>query len=494
MRYAVALTIAGSCLVLGVAGTSARMTGAQQSADTVTFTEHVAPIVFNHCARCHRPGEAAPFSLLTYEDARRRARTIARVTGARYMPPFKAEAVDYEYEDENRLTATQIDVLRQWSENGAPEGDPRKLPKLPKFTEGWTLGKPDLIVTMPEAFDVPASGPDVYRNFVIPLKLNEDKWVRAVDFRASARSVVHHTLFFYDTTGAGKREDEQDPGPGFGGTMGGFSISIGRQTPQSLLAEVSGRGVPTPAPAAGPRGRGVAPQRPGGGVGGWAPGGQAKFSPEDIGMPLPKGSDLIVSTHFHPSGKPEREQSTLGFYFARRPPTRPSMVVMLPPMNGAFKGINIPAGEARYTITDSFVLPVDVKAYSVGAHAHYLGKVLKLTATLPGGKTTTLLSIGDWDLAWQGRYQFKEFVTLPAGTRLDATIVFDNSADNVRNPSSPPRRVTFGEQSTNEMGQVGLAVIAAQPGGLIRLKEAYDQHLREAVLASPQFRRGRGGS
>ena len=219
----------------------------------VTFSEHVAPIVFSNCAPCHRPGEAAPFPLLGYRDARPLAKAIASATSSRSMPPWKAGPGDYHFRNERRLTDAQIRTIAQWVADGALEGDPATLPPLPRFTEGWQLGQPDLVVMMGEAFEVPAKGPDVYRSFVVPLGLDRDAWVRAVDFRPSARSVVHHSLFFLDNTGAARERDEDDAGPGFSGGMGGAAGLGGRRNRLGgLLAGrgagrgAAGRGAATP--------------------------------------------------------------------------------------------------------------------------------------------------------------------------------------------------------------------------------------------------------
>jgi hypothetical protein len=451
----------------------------------VTFSEHVAPIVFANCTTCHRPGEAAPFSLLSYRDARPLAKAIAAAAASRAMPPWKAGPSDYAFENARRLTDDQIATIQRWVADGAPEGDPAKTPALPRFTEGWQLGTPDRAVTMSEAFEVPAKGPDVYRNFVVPLNLDRDVWVRAIDFRPSARSVVHHSLFFLDATGAAREQDARDAVPGFPGGMGG-----GRVVGQGRgLAAILGNG-DTRAQA-----DGVARAA---GLGGWALGGRALELPSGLAFFVPKGSDLILSTHFHPSGKGEREQSSVGLYFASGPPTQAFTAIQLPPIFGVFEGLDIPAGQERYTISDSFVLPVDIRAFAVGAHAHYLGKAFTLKATLPDGAVKTLLSIGDWDFAWQERYRFKEFVALPKGTRLEATVSYDNSAANKRNPSRPPVRVTWGEESTDEMGSIGLQVVAANRGELPQLQQAIAAHIRERAFSGPglkqllQRRAGRG--
>ena len=476
-------------LVVGavVLGRGAVPSGAQ---GPVTFSEHVAPIVFANCAPCHRPGEAAPFALLSYRDARPLAKAIASATASHVMPPWKAGPGDYEFANARSLTDAQIATIQRWVADGMLEGDPARLPPLPSFTEGWQLGSPDLAVSMSEAFEVPARGPDLYRNFVVPLNLDRDAWVRAIDFRPSARAVVHHSLFFLDATGAARERDAADPLPGFAGGMGGPRV-LGAGRGAGVAGLIAGRGAADRADDQ--------VGRAGGGLGGWALGGRALELPDGLAFFVPKGSDLILSTHFHPSGTVAREQSTVGLYLASGPPRQAFGTIQLPPIFGVFEGLDIPAGEGRYVIKDSFVIPIDVRAFGVGAHAHYLGKQMRLTATLPDGAVKTLLRIDDWDFSWQERYSFKDFVSLPRGTRLDAEISYDNSAANKRNPTRPPVRVTWGEESTDEMGSIGLQVVAATPGELPRLQQALAEHIRGAAVSRPglqqllQRRGARGG-
>jgi len=395
----------------------------QPAAPKVTFAETIAPILYEHCVTCHRPGEAAPFSLITYEDARMRATLMARATQSRYMPPWHVASGYGGFVGERRLTDAQIAAFDQWVKQGTPRGDAAKMPKLPAFTDGWQLGVPDLVLEMPAGFDVPAGGPDVFRNFAIPTKLGEDRWVRAVEYRPSARKVVHHALFAYVPGGSTTQQEGADGRPGFGG-MG----SVG----------VVARGGNT------------------GGLGGWAVGGTAFSAPEGFAMLLPKGSDFLLQTHFHPTGKGETERSTIGLYFTRKPPDREMASVELPALFGFGAGINIPAGESNFVIQDSFTVPGDVKIYSTYGHAHYVGKEMKVTAVLPDGTSKSLVWIPDWDFNWQDFYLYKDPVMLPKGTRIDAMLRYDNSAGNRRNPSNPPRRVLWGEQSFDEMGTVGL--------------------------------------
>lgn len=416
--------------------------------DPVTFTEHVAPILFNNCARCHRPGEAAPFSLLGFEDAKKRARQIAEVTGKRFMPPWHADHGYVEFSNERRLTDEQIALLGAWHQQGTPEGDPAKLPAPPKFTEGWQLGKPDLILTMPEPFEVKAEGRDIYWNFVLPLNLSEEKWVRALEFRPSARSVVHHSLYYLDASGEARKFDERDPKQGYNG------MNRSNRQFQSL--------------------------------GGWAVGGEPLMLPPELAYLFPTNGDLVLQTHFHPSGKVEYETSTVGIYFAKKPPTRKFSSIQLPPLFGRLSGMDIPVGATNYTVRDSFTTPIDLHAFSVTPHAHYLGKTFLLVATLPDGKQQTLLKISNWDFNWQEDCAFKHRIPLPKGTRFDATITYDNSAENPNNPTSPPKRVKWGPMTTDEMAAITLRVIPARDEELDELRLAKRHHTLDLFIDRAQ--------
>ena len=421
----------------------------EEAATSVTFSEHIAPIVYNNCTSCHRPNEAAPFSLMSYRDVQKRGELILTVVEDRYMPPWHARSKDYVFQDHRELSDGEIALFAAWVDGGMPEGDTSNLPELPEFTDGWQLGEPDLVVSMTEGYTLYAEGPDIYRNFVIPLNLEEDKWIQAIEFRPGERSVVHHSLFYFDTTGAARERDDADPIPGY--------KTMGR----------NGEG--------------------GGAIGGWAVGGVPKKLPEGLAYRLPKGSDLILSTHFHPSGKEETEVSTVGFFFADEPPSQRFTGIQLPPAFGALAGINIPAGESDYTVTDSFELPVAVKAFGISGHAHYLGKRMLMTATLPDGKETELLSISNWDFSWQEQYRYEDYIDLPAGTRIESTVVWDNSADNIHNPNDPPIRIRWGRESGDEMGSITLQVIPADPADFRELNRAIRAHVTESSS------RNRGG-
>jgi len=400
------------------------------AADKVTFIGTIAPILYQNCVTCHRSGEAAPFALITYDDVKKRGSLIASVTQSRYMPPWHAAHGYGEFTAERSLTDAQIAAIGEWVKQGMPQGDPAKMPKLPQFTDGWQLGKPDLVLEMPKAFEVPASGPDIYRNFALPTGVTEDKWVRAVEYRPGARRAVHHAVFAYVGGGAVANREAADGKPGFAGLT---SLGLG-----------AARGLG----ASGP-------------LGGWAVGSPPYELADGLALPLPKGSDFILQLHFHPTGKVETERSTIGIYFADKAPERKIYNIGQPGFFGLLSNLDIPAGEKNYSIKGTMKMPIDMLAYSVSAHAHYLGKEMKATATLPDGTVQPLLWIKDWDFNWQDRYDYKKPVLLPKGTQLDVTISYDNSADNPRNPSNPPKRVRWGLESFDEMGGVQFIMIAA---------------------------------
>jgi mono/diheme cytochrome c family protein len=435
----------GLCLAAaGQDGATPAPAGATRAAlpAAVTFTEHVAPIIFNRCASCHRPGEAGLFPLLSYKDVRKRGKLIQRVTERRYMPPWHPAPGHGEFVNERRLSDEQVALLKRWVETGMPEGDPAKRPALPKFTEGWQLGTPDLVVSMDRVYEVPATGRDIYRYFALPLNLDEDKWVTAIELRPSARSVVHHVLFFLDRTGNARKRDGQDGQPGF--SAKGF-----------------GRGAD-------------------GSLGGWAAGGVPQHLPEGLGLPVRKGSDLVLQTHFHPSGKVEREKTTVGLYFAKKRPERTLVSFQAPPLFGLLAGINIPAGQKEYKVRGTFKVPADLDLISVGGHAHYICETMKAKATLPDGGTKALFYIPKWEFNWQSTYIYKAPVRLPKGSVIDVELTYNNSADNAANPYSPPRRIRWGEASTDEMGSIIFGAVPVRESEVAVLRQGIRQQILQA--------------
>ncbi len=405
----------------------------------VTFNRDVAPVLHGHCAPCHRPGGSGPFHLLTYQDARRRARQIVEVTASRFMPPWQPSPDSGEFVGQRRLSPAQIDTLRRWVEQGAAEGDP-PAPAPPSFPEGWELGRPDLVVTLEQAYELPAEGRDVFRNFVIPLPVNQRRYVRALELRPGNPRVVHHAVMQLARRGACDPLDARDPEPGFPGMEMGES-----DTPSGQILS-------------------------------WTPGKRAQPAPEGLAWPLEPDSDLILQMHMLPSGKPEPIRPSVGFYFADEPPEREAVVYVL-----RDNRIDIPAGESHYWIEDAATLPVDVRVLSLYPHAHYLGKEIHVWADLPSGQRRPLLRIDDWDFDWQDQYFYRDPPRLPAGSRVVMRYRYDNSADNPRNPHHPPRRVRHGPGSGDEMGNLALQLLPVEPDQLARLREAQ----LEDVVADP---------
>jgi len=376
---------------------------------SVTYSRDIAPIVLANCARCHRPGESAPFSLLTYDDVAKRSQQIVHVIRKRLMPPWKAVHDFGRFQDERRLTDREIGLIAAWSATGKPKGDAADLPPQPKFASGWRLGPPDLIVKMPRAFSVPAAGNDIYRHFVIPLGTREDRLVSAMDFRPGNSRVVHHAVVFFDDTGSARRLEAQGGGNGYSSFGGPGFI-------------------------------------PAGCLGNWTPGCTPHRLPVGAGQAMPRRSDLVLQVHYQCTGKPETDQSQVGIYFCRK---RARQVV------GSFHVLNgklrIPAGAARFRHQASYTLPTDVILLDAAPHMHLLGKEMKVTATLPDGTVQPIVWVKDWDFHWQGAYTFLKPLSLPKGTRIDVDAYLDNSAGNPLNPSSPPRDVEWGEQTRDEM-------------------------------------------
>ena len=392
---------------------------------SVTFTRDIAPILYKHCAPCHHPGEVAPFPLLTYQDAARRAALIAKVTASRYMPPWKPEPGYGHFRGERRLTDREIETIRVWAQNDAREGNPAQQPPVPKFPTGWHLGVPDLTAEMPASFPVPADGADIYECFVIPLKAPRQQYVRAVEFRPGNAQVVHHALMFLDPMHTAARRGPHYPCFG---------------TPGFL---------------------------PSGGLGGWTPGAGPIVMPPGTATTLHKDADLIVQMHFHPTGKPEMVRTAVGLYFAEGPPVRHLLDLPL-----VSRRIDIPPGAPAYKASDYFTVPVDVDAVGIIPHAHYICKDMKGWAILPGGRKQWLIWIRDWDFNWQEQYRYAAPVRLPAGTRLEMEFTYDNSDANPRNPNHPPRRVVWGPESTDEMAGLHVQAIPVRNADLEELTQA----------------------
>jgi tetratricopeptide (TPR) repeat protein len=382
-----------------------------------TFNRDVAPILWTHCSSCHRPGQSAPFSLVTFEDVRPHARAVLRAVEARTMPPWKPEPNYGDFDGVRRLSSHEIEILQQWAETGFQRGADSERQTPPQWTTEWQLGTPDLIVTMAELYALEPTGADVFRTFVMPIPVDAPRQVRALELKPEPSAAVHHANIKIDRSPSSRLLDDEEPGPGYAG--GGSR--------QSAF--------------------------PDGHFLGWTPGQSPRVLPDDMSWRLDRDTDLVVETHLMPTGTIERVRLSVGLYFTDRPASRAPYTLRL-----SRQDIDIPASE-RVVLSDSFVLPVDVDVLGVQPHAHYLATEVRAFATLPGGTSKGLILIKNWDFHWQDSYRYRTPLRLPRGTALSLRYVYDNTSANPRNPNRPPKRVTFGQTTASEMASLWVQVV-----------------------------------
>jgi Tetratricopeptide repeat len=410
-----------------------------------TFNRDIAPIVFSHCVTCHHPNGNTPFPLTTYGDVRKRAKLIAKVTASRQMPPWLPEPGHGDFIGERRLTEDQITLFDRWQKAGTPEGAASDLQVQPQWSDDWQLGKPDVVLSMPKPYLLRADGPDVYRNFVIPGNLTANRFLRAVEFRPNSTGAIHHAFVLVENTGSARRRAERFDEPGFPGMD-----TAGAGAPSAMFMS-------------------------------WQPGKNASEAPPGVSAPLQPSTDFVIQLHMRPTGKPESIQPSIGLYFTDKPPERFPLMLLLRSI-----AIDIPAGASDYSIESSYQLPVDVDVTAVLPHMHYLGKEMHGWAELPDGRRRELLLIKRWDFAWQGDYRYEQPIFLPKGSTVHMRAVYDNSARNPRNPNQPPKRVTYGLESTDEMGELWLQLIPpnAADGEVLRNHELKTHALPDAIALS----------
>ena len=418
----------------------------------LTFNKDIAPIVFANCTTCHRPGQPVPFELLTYADAAKHADAIADETFARHMPPWLPDDGEFPILGVRRISQADIDLIQRWAKGGKAEGDPRDLPVPPVFPNGWQLGRPDAVLTMPRPYQLKPGKDDVYRNVVLHTSLSADTYVRAVEFQTNG-APVHHAVIRVDRTSTSRRRDGEDGQPGFDG-MAWQNV----QDPEGHFL-------------------------------GWAPGRGPIVAPDGMAWRLERGADLVVELHMIPSDEAATIQPSVALYFTKTPPVATPVTVKM-----GSKRIDIPAGARDFVITDTYTLPVPFDLMSVYPHAHYLGKDMLVTATLPSGVRKTLLHIKEWSFHWQQDYRYATPIPLPQGTTLTMRYTYDNSDTNPDNPHHPPVRVQVGPRSVDEMANLGLQVMPKSRADAVALVESFDQRdkLENLAVAEAREREGPG--
>jgi hypothetical protein len=387
-------TLTASLCALFVVGVSA----SGPAKPTATFTKDVAPILFNRCVACHRSGEIAPMSLLSYQEVRPWAKSIRQRVVDRSMPPWSADPHYGKFSNDPSLSQKEIDAIVSWVDGGAPKGDDKDLPPTPKFVEGWSIGKPDVVLTMQEEYSVPADGTVPYLYFSIPTGFKEDKWVQALEIKPGNRSVVHHVIAFTQEPGVNRRAD------------GGGEAQRGR-----------------------------------GQLGGITPNKTGVVLAPGTARLVKAGSSIVFQMHYTTNGEAAKDRTSIGLIFAKEPPTR--TLVTGNALNARFA---IPAGESNYEVKSSSTMKEDVHLTSFMPHMHFRGKDFSYTAVYPDGRSEILLSVPKYDFNWQLTYVLEKPVALPKGTRLDCVAHFDNSTKNKYNPD-PTKEVRWGDQTWEEM-------------------------------------------
>jgi hypothetical protein len=412
-----------------------------------TFTKDVAPILYKNCTSCHRPGEIAPMSLLTYEDARPRAKAIRDEISAGTMPPWHADAKVGHFLNERRLSDADRNTLLRWAAGGAPKGDPKDQPPIPKYTDGWTIGEPDLVLTLPQEYKVPADGFVEYEYMEVPTNLKEDRWVQALEVRPGNRAVVHHVIVYARTPQPERR-------PAAFRAAQGMDIPAGQSGgPEEPEGQKRTRGQSLFPP----------PRRLGPSIGGFAPGTSAAVYEPGTAMLLRAGTTLVLQMHYTPNGTATTDRTRVGIKFAPAVPKEELRLTAL--VNGALK---IPAGAPDYSLAAEMTTTADVTLRQILPHTHLRGKSWEYTVTYPDGRNEVILSVPKYDFNWQTSYVFAEPLKLPKGSKLRAVAHYDNSAGNNSNPD-PTVEVHWGDQTWEEMmfSSLVYSIDGVSPGAVI---------------------------
>lgn len=400
-----------------------------------TFSKDVAPIIFNHCTSCHRPGEIGPMSLTNYDEIKNWAGTIQYVTSQKIMPPWKADPTYSRFLDENYLTETQIKTIGDWVNAGSPVGDENAIPPTPVFPENSLLGKPDLVLSFKTSYLHKGNGKDEYRYFVLPTGLTTNKKIKAIELRPGNTRIVHHALFFADQSGKAAQYDAKTPDYGF---------SVDDNADFDVLEVINRDQFP-----------------------GYVPGQKPRNFPDGLAQDLPAKSDLVIQMHYAPWSVDEKDSSTVNIFFANENEIIDRTVkdyIMLPyNLVGGANSFFIPANQVK-KFEGVYTVPFDVSLVGIFPHMHYLGKNWEVYIENPDGTKTNLIKINDWDFNWQGGYYFDKYKIAKKGSKIRAFATYDNTKNNPANPTSPPKFVTWGEGTKDEMYYLPLLFVPYKNG------------------------------
>jgi hypothetical protein len=434
MKNRVFLSAAALALTAAIAAASGEpgQYAPRPTAGVPTFTKDVAPILYKNCTSCHRPGEIAPMSLLTYEDARPYAKSIRDEISDGNMPPWQANAPHGTFLNERKLTDAEKETLIKWATNGAPKGDPKDLPAAPTYTEGWSQGKPDAIFQMEESYKLPADGVIQYEHFYLPTDFKEVKWVKSIEVRPGNPAVVHHVLVYYSAAPDLQRTPVLQPNP------------EQSRTPQARVP-----GVRLTAPR-----QGLPPRRI---MATYAPGTNAQIAPDGTAFRLEPGGTIVLQMHYTTNGEAASDRTRVGLVFSKE--SHPREVRVSQFINGAF---TLPAGAADVAVDSEVGILQDTTVWGLFPHTHLRGKRWLYVAELPDGTKKTILDVPKYDFNWQTYYMFKEPLQLPKGSKIKATAWYDNSAGNKSNPD-PKVDVKWGEQTWEEMQYTGILFSPVAP-------------------------------
>jgi hypothetical protein len=431
--FTLAATLVWCAIVMARASTGEQYTARSgQAADVPTFTRDVAPILYKNCVGCHRPGEIAPMSLLSYAEARPWAKAIRDEVSDGTMPPWHADAPHGTFTNERSLTDVEKDTIRKWANGGAPQGDPKDMPPTPSFSEGWSVGRPDAVFEMTEDYKLPAEGTIQYEYFYIPTNFTEAKWVKSIEVRPGNREVVHHVLVYYRAAPDMQRTNVFRPNP-----------EKARMPPDRA------EGV-----RLSPAKQGLPPRRL---LATYAPGTAPQVAPEGTAFRLEPGGIIELQMHYTTKGEPATDRTRVGLIFAKEPPSqelRPGQFI-----NAAF---TLPAGAADVAVDADVEFLQDATIWGIFPHTHLRGKKWKYDMVLPDGSSKTILSVPNYDFNWQTYYMFKEPLKVPKGAKLIATAWYDNSPANKANPD-PKTDVKWGDQTWEEMQYTGILFTPSVP-------------------------------